>query len=44
MLNAVYQLKKPRQFELVFKDITFDQEPFVMQTRDIIRETDQMRF
>ncbi len=24
MLNAVYQLKKPRQFELVYKDITLD--------------------
>ena len=24
MLNAVYQLKRPRQFELVFKDISFD--------------------
>ena len=26
MLNAVYQLKRPRQFELVYKDITFDKE------------------
>lgn len=26
MLNAVYQLKKPRQFEMVFKDVTFDRE------------------
>ena len=24
MLNAVYQLKRPRQFELVYKDITLD--------------------
>lgn len=24
MLNSVYQLKKPRQFELVYKDITLD--------------------
>lgn len=24
MLNAVYQLKKPRQFEMVYKDITLD--------------------
>lgn len=26
MLNIVYQLKAPRQFEAVFKDITLDQE------------------
>lgn len=26
MLNTVYQLKAPRQFEAVFKDITLDQE------------------
>lgn len=31
MLNAVYQLKRPRQFELVFKDITFDQEHVVVR-------------
>ncbi|MBO5089118.1 MAG: alcohol dehydrogenase catalytic domain-containing protein [Lachnospiraceae bacterium] len=31
MLNAVYQLKKPRQFELVFKDITFDQEHVIVR-------------
>lgn len=31
MLNAVYQLKKPRQFELVFKNITFDQEHVVVR-------------
>ena len=26
MLNAVYQLKRPRQFELIYKDITLDNE------------------
>lgn len=31
MLNAVYQLKRPRQFELVFKDITFDQEHIIVR-------------
>jgi ribitol-5-phosphate 2-dehydrogenase len=31
MLNAVYQLKKPRQFEMVFKDITFDQEHIIVR-------------
>lgn len=31
MLNAVYQLKKPRQFELVFKDITFDDEQVIVR-------------
>ena len=31
MLNAVYQLKKPRQFELVFKDITFDDEHVIVR-------------
>lgn len=31
MLNAVYQLKKPRQFELVYKDITFDQEHVIVR-------------
>ncbi|MDE5863209.1 MAG: zinc-binding dehydrogenase [Lachnospiraceae bacterium] len=31
MLNAVYQLKRPRQFELVFKDITFDQEHVIVR-------------
>ncbi|MCM1497016.1 MAG: zinc-binding dehydrogenase [Clostridium sp.] len=31
MLNAVYQLKRPRQFELVFKDITFDREHIIVR-------------
>lgn len=31
MLNAVYQLKKPRQFDLVFKDITFDDKHAVVR-------------
>lgn len=31
MLNAVYQLKRPRQFEMVFKDITFDQEHVIVR-------------
>lgn len=31
MLNAVYQLKKPRQFEMVFKDVTFDQEHIIVR-------------
>lgn len=31
MLNAVYQLKRPRQFELVFKDITFDKEHVIVR-------------
>jgi ribitol-5-phosphate 2-dehydrogenase len=31
MLNAVYQLKKPRQFEMVFKDISFDKEHIVVR-------------
>lgn len=31
MLNAVYQLKKPRQLEMVFKDITFDQEHIIVR-------------
>lgn len=31
MLNAVYQLKKPRQFEMVFKDITFDQKHIIVR-------------
>lgn len=31
MLNAVYQLKKPRQFEMVFKDITFDWEHIIVR-------------
>jgi ribitol-5-phosphate 2-dehydrogenase len=31
MLNAVYQLKRPRQFELVFKDITFDREHVIVR-------------
>ncbi len=31
MLNAVYQLKEPRQFEIVFKDIAFDREHVVVR-------------
>ena len=31
MLNAVYQLKRPRQFELVFKDVTFDEKHVVVR-------------
>lgn len=31
MLNAVYQLKRPRQFELVFKDITIDSEHVIVR-------------
>jgi ribitol-5-phosphate 2-dehydrogenase len=31
MLNAVYQLKKPRQFEMVFKDITFDESHVIVR-------------
>ena len=31
MLNAVYQLKRPRQFELVYKDITFDKEHAIVR-------------
>lgn len=31
MLNAVYQLKRPRQFELVFKDISFDDEHIIVR-------------
>lgn len=31
MLNAVYQLKRPRQFEMVFKDITLDQEHIIVR-------------
>jgi ribitol-5-phosphate 2-dehydrogenase len=31
MLNAVYQLKKPRQFELVYKDITLDNEHIIVR-------------
>ena len=33
MINAVYQLKRPRQFEMVFKDITLD------DTQVIVRPT-----
>jgi len=33
MLNSVYQLKKPRQFEIIFKDITLD------DTHVIVRPT-----
>lgn len=48
MLNTVYQLKAPRQFEAVFKDITLGQEHVLVRPthlsichadRDIIRET-----
>lgn len=31
MLNSVYQLKKPRQFEIVFKDITMDDENAIVR-------------
>lgn len=31
MLNAVYQLKKPRQFELVFKNITIDDKQVIVR-------------
>lgn len=31
MLNAVYQLKRPRQFELVYKDITLDDENVIVR-------------
>lgn len=31
MLNAVYQLKKPRQFEMVYKDITLDNEHVIVR-------------
>lgn len=31
MLNAVYQLKKPRQFEMVYKDITLDDEHVIVR-------------
>ena len=31
MLNAVYQLKKPRQFEMVYKDITLDEEHVIVR-------------
>lgn len=31
MLNAVYQLKRPRQFEMVFKDITLDEEHVIVR-------------
>lgn len=31
MLNAVYQLKKPRQFEMVYKDITLDDEHIIVR-------------
>lgn len=31
MLNSVYQLKRPRQFELVFKDITFDDKHVIVR-------------
>ena len=31
MLNSVYQLKNPRQFDLVFKDITFDDQHIIVR-------------
>jgi ribitol-5-phosphate 2-dehydrogenase len=31
MLNAVYQLKRPRQFELIYKDIVFDKENVIVR-------------
>lgn len=31
MLNAVYQLKKPRQFEMVYKDVTLDDEHVIVR-------------
>ncbi len=31
MLNAVYQLKKPRQFEMVYKDISLDDEHVIVR-------------
>ncbi len=31
MLNAVYQLKRPRQFEMVYKDITLDGEHVIVR-------------
>lgn len=31
MLNAVYQLKKPRQFEMVYKDIVLDNEHVIVR-------------
>lgn len=31
MLNAVYQLKRPRQFEMVFKDISVDREHAIVR-------------
>ncbi len=31
MLSAVYQLKRPRQFELVYKDITIDKEHIIVR-------------
>ena len=31
MLSAVYQLKRPRQFELVYKDITLDNEHVIVR-------------
>lgn len=31
MLNAVYQLKRPRQFEMVYKDITLDKEHVIVR-------------
>ena len=31
MLNAVYQLKRPRQFEMIYKDITFDDKHVIVR-------------
>ena len=31
MLNTVYQLVRPRQFEVVFKDITMDDKHVIVQ-------------
>lgn len=31
MLNAVYRLKRPRQFELVFNDISFDEKNVIVR-------------
>ena len=31
MLNAVYQLKRPRQFEISFQDITLDNEQVIVR-------------
>lgn len=31
MINAVFQLKRPRQFEMVFQDITLDQDHIIVR-------------